>query len=100
MESVVEFDVRDCSEMNLLPLEGRPGLITSDYQGMGVHRFPLTSKIWGIPLTSYHIYNKLLLRDAKILLRDFIYKLYINKVYLFLREGKLFLKNSIKLIHI
>ena len=92
MESVVEFDVRDCSAMNLL-------LMPSDYQGMGVHRLPLTSKIWGIPLTSYHIYNKLLLRDAKILSRDFIYKLYINKVYLFLREGKLFLKNSIKLLH-
>ena len=38
MESVVEFDVRDCSAMNLLPLEGRPGLIPSDYQGMGVHQ--------------------------------------------------------------
>ena len=45
-------------------------------------------------------HNKLLLRDAKILLRDFIYKLYINKVYLFLREGKLFLKNSIFSLYI
>ena len=42
---------------------------------------------------------KLLLRDAKILLKDFIYKLYINKVYLFLRENKLFLKNSIEFLH-
>ena len=43
-------------------------------------------------------HKKLLLRDTKILLRNFIYRLYVNKVYLFLREGKPSLKNSIKLI--
>ena len=31
----------------------------------------------------------LLVRDAKLLLRDSIYKLYINTVYLFLRDAKL-----------
>ena len=79
--------------MNLLPLESRPGLIPSDYWGTGCTGFPLTSKMWDLS------HNNLLLGDAKILFRDFIYKLYINKVYPFLREGKLFLKNSIKFLH-
>ena len=34
-------------------------------------------------------------RDAKILIRDSIYKLYINKVYLLLRDAKLLLSDSI-----
>ena len=43
------------------------------------------------------IINKvyLLLRDAKLVLRDSIFKLSINKVYLLLRDAKLLLRNSI-----
>ena len=37
----------------------------------------------------------LLLEDAKLLLRDSIYKLYLNTVYLLLRDVKLLLKDSI-----
>ena len=53
----------------------------------------------------YKLYiNKLyfFLRGAKILLRDSIYKLYINTVYLFLRDAKILLRDSINLqvIHI
>ena len=45
------------------------------------------------------IINKvyLLLRDAKLVLRDSIFKLSINKVYLLPRDAKLLLKNSIYL---
>ena len=35
----------------------------------------------------------LLLRDAKLILRDSIFKLIINKVYLLLRDAKLLLRN-------
>ena len=42
-----------CIAMNLLHLEGRPGLIPSNAPGMGCTGFPLTSALWGIPLTSY-----------------------------------------------
>ena len=42
-----------CIAMNLLHLEGRPGLIPSYSPDMGVPSFSLTSAIWGIPLTSY-----------------------------------------------
>ena len=37
----------------------------------------------------------LFLRDAKLLLRDSIYKLYINTVYLFLRDAKLLLRDPL-----
>ena len=37
----------------------------------------------------------LFLRDAKLLLRDSIYKLYINTVYLFLRDAKLLMRDAI-----
>ena len=46
------------------------------------------NSLWGIRLI-YKLYiNKvyLLLRDAKLLLSDAINKLHINKVYLFLRD--------------
>ena len=46
----------------------------------------------------YKLYiNKLylFLRDAKLLLRDSIYKIYINTVYLLLRDTKLLLRDSI-----
>ena len=35
--------------------------------------------------------------DAKLLTRDSIYKLYINTVYLSLRDAKLLLRHSINL---
>ena len=39
----------------------------------------------------------LLLRDAKLVLMDSIFKLFINKVYFLLRDAKLLLRNSIYL---
>ena len=41
----------------------------------------------------------LLLTDAKLLLRDSIYKLNINKVYLLLRDAKLLLRDYI-ILHV
>ena len=40
----------------------------------------------------YEVY--LLLRDAKLVMRDSIYKLYINTVYLLLRDTKLLLRDA------
>ena len=40
----------------------------------------------------YKVY--LLLRDAKLVMRDSIYKLYINTVYLLLRDTKLLLRDA------
>ena len=61
-------------------LQGRPGLIPSVPRVWGCTAFPLTSEIWGIPLTSYTL-KKLLLRNAKILIRHFIYGLKINSSF-------------------
>ena len=41
----------------------------------------------------YKVY--LVLRDAKLPLRDSIYKIYINTVYLLLRDTKLLVRDSI-----
>ena len=40
----------------------------------------------------------LFLRDAKLVLRDSIYKLQINTVYLFLRDAKFLLRDSVYLL--
>ena len=40
------------------------------------------------------MYKVYLLRDAKLLMRDSIYKIYINTVYLLLRDAKLLLRDS------
>ena len=57
----------------------------------------MSNSIWGIPLIYKLSIHKvyLLLRDAKLLMRDSIYKLYINTVYLLRREAKLHLRDSI-----
>ena len=47
-----------------------------------------------------HINALLLLRDAKLLLRDSIHKLYINIVYLILEDAKLLLGDSIYKLYI
>ena len=67
MDSTVDFKSESlirCTKllriaMNLLHLEGRPGLIPSDAPGMGFHQLSLTSAILGIPLTSIYIKNSL-----------------------------------------
>ena len=40
------------------------------------------------------IYKVYLLRDAKLLMRDSVYKIYINTVYLLLRDAILLLRGS------
>ena len=77
------------------PLSWRSGSATELYIIQCPSFWEMSNSFWRMPLIyKLSIYKVYLLRDAKLLMRDSVYKIYINTVYLLLRDAILLLRGS------